>query len=108
MPDKIDRLINVLLDNTAREDERDDTAMDLGKFDDERALIALLQIASNSNEDEIVIDSCGESIAEILIKREEYNPNILNKLAPIARDAAYAFIKEAKPEWIEKSSSKND
>lgn len=99
MTDRVDLLINVLLDSAAREDERDDAAMDLGKFNDNRALKALLKVASNPNECETILDSCGESIGEILVKQEKYDFALLNKLAPTAKDAAYSFIKAAKPEW---------
>ena len=50
MFDKVDFHVNILLDVRAREDERDDAAMDLGQFNDDRVLTALLQIASNPNE----------------------------------------------------------
>lgn len=88
MKDKIDLLINTLLDYSAREDERDDAAMDLGEFDDDRALNALSQVASNPNEKDLVLNSCGESIAEILVKKGQYNQGILNKIAPTAQFAA--------------------
>jgi HEAT repeat protein len=105
MLDKVDRLINVLFDNTAREDQRDDAAMDLGKFDDERALVALLRIASNPNEDETILDSCGTSIGEILTKKEKHNLSLLNNLAPCAKNSAYSFIKEVQPEWFDELNS---
>jgi HEAT repeat protein len=102
MPDKVDQLINILFSKTAREDERDDAAMDLGSFNDERALAALMRIASNLDEDEMILDSCGESIGEILIKREKFDSSAIETLAPIAKSAAYSFIKGMKPEWLEK------
>ena len=42
--DKIDELVEIWLDPTARIDERDDAAIDLGKYDDDRALNALLSV----------------------------------------------------------------
>ncbi|MBX9745246.1 MAG: hypothetical protein K2X08_08570 [Chlamydiales bacterium] len=93
MSDKIDFLVKILLSDTAREDERDDAAMDLGRFDDERALTALMQIASNSKEDEMILASCGESIGAILIKKQKYDVAVFDDLAPIAKHAAYSFIK---------------
>jgi hypothetical protein len=100
MLDKVDLLINILLDDTAREDEKDDAAMDLGKYDDDRALVALSQVGSNPNEDAMVQDSCGESIAEILVTRGRYNKDMIDKLTPVAKDAAYSYIKATKPEWL--------
>lgn len=43
--DKVDLLVDILLDETASVSERDDAAMDLGKFNDDRALNGLLKIA---------------------------------------------------------------
>jgi HEAT repeat protein len=100
MTDQVDLLIDILFDNTAREDERDDAAMDLGRYDDDKALNALLLIASNLNENDTVLDSSGESIAKILTRRKELNKDIFENLHPIAKRAAYSFIKEVKPEWI--------
>ncbi len=99
MTDKIDGLIHTLLDPTARDDERDDAAMDLGRCDDDRALNALLQVASNPNEDRMILDSCGSSIAEILLKKDGCQKKILDNLAPIAKEAAYSLIEIEKPGW---------
>lgn len=100
MLDRVDGLIDVLFDNTAREDERHDAAMDIGKYDDDRALSALLQLASNLNEDDLILDACGESIAQILVNRNYFSQDMINKLAPTAREMAEAYIKEHKPEWL--------
>lgn len=98
MPDTVDLLIGVLLDSSAREDERDDAAMDLGRYDDDKALAALAGVASNFAENETVLDSCGESTGKILVKKQKYDKNLLDSLAPIAKNAAQSFIKEVKPE----------
>jgi len=97
---RTERLIKVLFDFTAREDERDDAAMDLGSSEDEKALDALIDIGSNFDENETILDSCGESIAKILVKKNFFNKEILNKLAPAAKAAAFAFLKEERPEWL--------
>ncbi len=99
MPDRVDLLVDILFDNTAREDERHDAAMDLGSFNDNRALNALVIIASNPNEDNIILDACGESIAEILVKQNEFRKDIIDKLAPVARETAEAVIKTYRSEW---------
>jgi len=44
----IQNLIEVLFDPDAREDEVDDAAMDLGEFDDDLALNALIRAATES------------------------------------------------------------
>jgi hypothetical protein len=100
MIDRVDGLISILFDNTAREDERHDAAMDIGKYDDDRALNALLQLASNPNEDDLILDACGESIAQILVKRNYFRKDMINSLAPTARELAEAYLKTRKPEWF--------
>ncbi len=107
MTDEVILLVNVLLDEAAREDERDDAAMDLGKFNDQRALTALLKVASNPNENEMILDSCGESIGNILVKREKQEMVVLDFLTPIAKDSAYFFIKGIHPEWLTRHGGLN-
>ncbi|MCH9611266.1 MAG: hypothetical protein S4CHLAM81_12040 [Chlamydiales bacterium] len=85
-------LIEVLLDTSAREDERDDAAMDLADFDDSKALEALCFIGSNPQENQTVLDSCGTSIGEILMRQTKHDLEILKKLAPIAKSSALAYI----------------
>jgi hypothetical protein len=101
MSDRVADLIQILLDNTAREDERHDAAMDISEFDDDRALFALLKIGSNPKEDNIILDACGESIAEILVRRGFYNKELIDKLAPIAQATANAYIKAQRPKWLD-------
>ena len=97
--ERLDLLIETLFDNAAREDERHDAAMYLGSFDDDKALNALSKIASNPNEDTIVLDAAGESIAKILVNRNDFRKDIVDKLTPVAKETADAFIIEHKPQW---------
>ncbi|MBA3958486.1 MAG: hypothetical protein H0X51_08885 [Parachlamydiaceae bacterium] len=100
MIDRVDLLIEILLDKTAREDERHEAAMDIGKYDDDRALAGLLKTASNPNEDTIILDACGESIGQIVVKRRnEFRKEDIEKLAPLARDIAEEYIYGHRPEW---------
>ncbi len=100
MHDEVDGLINVLFDKSAREDERDDAAMDLGSYTENRVLNALAKIASDPNENDTILDSCGESIARILIKLGQFDKKFINDLAPTARIAAYSRIRGQKLEWL--------
>lgn len=100
--DKIDQLVEILLDVHARIDERDDAAMDLGKYNDERALNALLSIVLNPKAEPFIMDVCGESIAEIWVSRNHFDVNLFNKMNSRARYELYRYLKGAKPEWIEK------
>lgn len=98
-------LVDILLDPTAREDEKDDAAMDLGDYDDEQALNVLLKVARDPKECQMVIASSGEAIARILVRRNEYRPDILGSLYGVAKMEAEGFIRAEKPEWQIDSSS---
>lgn len=87
MKDKLDLLIEILLDNNAREDERHDAVLDLGSYNDDRALNALILVASKENEIDIIQDSCGDSIAEIWTKRNLFDLESFKKLSGLAQDS---------------------
>ncbi len=101
--DQIDYLIELLFDASARIDERDDAAMDLGDFDDDRALNALIAYATNENNEDFMMEACGESIARVLVHRDQFDINILNKLHPQAYHEAKSYIKGHKPQWLKDS-----
>lgn len=61
-------LVAVLLDRSARIDERDDAAMYLARSNDDAAVAALLGIASDPDEDELLRASSGESLAQIFVR----------------------------------------
>lgn len=88
---QLTQLIEILLDHHARIDERDDAAIDLGNYDDESALRALLIVASDSLESEIVLASCGESIGAIWRRRAIWSQELLEKMTPAARREIIAF-----------------
>lgn len=104
MSDEIDGLIAVLFASNAREDEKDDAALDLRRYPDERALQALIKAGSNPSEDSMVLDTCGESIASILVHRDECRMDIIERLDPIARRSAYDYIMVEKPTWLRRDS----
>lgn len=86
----IDYLIQVLQDKSIDLGVRDDAAMDLGAYDEPRVLDALVQVAVDKDEDELILWSCGESIKDIWLRRGDYsrkviNAELLNKLTPAAR-----------------------
>src|SRR4051812_14598590 len=61
-------LIEVLTDLHADVADRDDAAMDLHGYDEPEVLIALLHVGRNEQDSEVVLESVGESIAEILLR----------------------------------------
>ena len=100
MKDRIDLLIKILKDPTAREDERGDAAIDLGVYNDERALEALIIIASDPSEDVVIVDNCAESIGEICLGISQFNENVFKKLVPVAQKIVFVFIMARNPELI--------
>lgn len=98
---KLGGLISVLIDSEARIDERDDAAMDLGEYDDDRALSALLMVGSDDSVDEIVLESCGESLGEIWIKRDFFPKEQYLQLMKDGQLGVRNALSYYKPEWIE-------
>jgi hypothetical protein len=78
-------LISVLLDTTAQFADRDDAAMDLGSFDEPEVENALLKIILNHNEDEVLVDSAGESLKEIWQRKGQIKEDLVKKMHPAAR-----------------------
>lgn len=72
-------LIAVLLDSTAREDERDDAAMDLADFDGNDVVQTLYTVATDQSlQSEMIKGSCGESLASIWIRTGTIDFEMLN------------------------------
>lgn len=100
--DRKKSLIRLLIDQHALDADRDDAAMDLGEeFDDESVLSALIQVANNPNEIDMILNSCGEAIGKIWVKRSYFDEKIYRKLPKFAQDGIYCVIKNRQPEWIE-------
>jgi hypothetical protein len=100
MKDNVQLLIDILLDKTAREDERDDAAIDLRIYKDVRALKALIEIASDPNEDDTIVNNCAESIGEICVAMHLFSEDSFNKMIPFAQKIVFNFIMAYKPELI--------
>lgn len=81
------RLIDVLVDKSARWDERDDAAMDLADVDEPEALEALLQVGRDEKEDDTLLEAVGEAIAEIVGRHPERRTEAIQGLAPPALKA---------------------
>ncbi len=100
MRDNIDLLIEILFDPTACEDERDDAAVYLGEYNDNRALDALIKICSNQLENPMILDTSGESIGIILSRSNQFQKKIIDKLVPLAKRRAIDYLEAHKPEWL--------
>lgn len=95
-------LIQLLVDQHALDADRDDAAMDLGEeFGDESVLSALIKVASDPNEVDMILNSCGEAIGKIWVKRSCFDEEAYRALSGTSRYGVYVVIKSRKPEWIE-------
>lgn len=87
-------LIEILLDKTASDAERDDAAIDLGYIsEDEDVEAALLTVANDEEADEMIRASCGESLAQIWIPHNQVSREKLSLLMGVALEEAMSMIK---------------
>lgn len=102
MRDQINLLIELLLDKDASIAERDDAAIELADYTDECVENALVSIAKNENEDKLILNSYGESLASIWVMQNFFKTDEFFKLTGTPRYGIYFVIKSRKPEWIKK------
>jgi hypothetical protein len=98
---RIDQLIEILCDKSARIDERDDAAMDLGSSDDTRVIDVLLEVGSKTDDVEMVVASCGESLAQIANRTGRFERSWPDLLAKSARHELIEGIRAGRPELLE-------
>lgn len=92
--DQATALIEILLDKTASDADRDDAAIDLGDIsDDEEVEVALLTVAIDEGTDEMIRASCGESLARIWVRQNQVSREKLALLTGIALEEAVGIIK---------------
>ncbi|MFE6713942.1 hypothetical protein [Streptomyces sp. NPDC057695] len=89
-------LISVLLDRTARIDERDDAAMDLEAYSGEHVVKAIVDVASSPVEDELVRASAAESLGRILARDGGCPEDLLASLHPDARRIAEETLRASR------------
>lgn len=101
MKAKVEQLIEILEDPTARIDERDDAAIYIANFPTRNVLSKLIDLARNNTENHTVLASLGESIGEIMIAMNKFDFSAIEGLSPVAKKEALGIIKGKKPEWLE-------
>ncbi|MGO4733741.1 hypothetical protein [Paenibacillus sp. 2KB_22] len=83
-------LLEILLDPKTSDAEKDDAVIDLGiNFQDEETIDFLINVSNNNCYDEMVVASCGESLAHIWIKNEQINYKKLLELKGVALAEAF-------------------
>lgn len=95
-------LIKNLLDKNVDLGLRDDCAMDLSAFNDEEALAALYNCASDPRENSMIQSSCGESLAEIMLRNSSLDERFILGLSTAAKAEIKGIWKVKHPDWIEK------
>ncbi|KRF32214.1 hypothetical protein ASG93_04915 [Paenibacillus sp. Soil787] len=84
----------------AREDERDDAAINLGNFEGDEVIQALFTIAMDELfRSEMTKGSCGESLASIWIRTGKIDFELLSQLEGTALNEAIGLIKESRMDW---------
>ena len=79
-------MVQYLLNGSNDLGSRDDCAMDLYKFDLPEVEAALVTVASDPSEEEIVVDSAGESLSQIYKRQNRAVPGeVLSALQPSAK-----------------------
>ena len=95
-----EKLFQILADPTASDAEKDDAVIELGEnFQDDETVEFLIKVSNESNRDEMIAGSCGESIGQIWLATEQINYEKLSRLKGIALKEVLSLIKAQRPEW---------
>jgi hypothetical protein len=97
MKDRVQQLIDILFDESSRVDEVDDAIMDLGNFNDQRALMALIAFAKNPGTNAFSLDVCGESIAKIWAKTGLYDRDLFLSFPSETRHEIIGYMRVKDP-----------
>ena len=101
--DRVKLLVDLILDPNAADHEKDDAAMDLAEFNDDRALNALIKASqAPCKADQFALDNYGETIGTIWLRRNHFDKDVYYSLRSRARAGIYHILQNDKPEWIEK------
>ena len=96
-------LLKILFDPTSSDAEKDDAIIELGSnFQDEETVDILIKVSNDSNFDEMIAASCGESIAQIWVANQRIDYERLSHLKGITLTEALSLIKAQCPEWYKR------
>jgi len=100
--EKIDSLVEILLDPYADIADQDDAAGYLGDYDDDKALISLIRVSQGDIiTDFSVLQTCGESIARIWIRRKHIDRSVFISLNRQTKLGVLDYLEGNKPDWKE-------
>ncbi|WP_196594985.1 hypothetical protein [Pectinatus frisingensis] len=93
-------LLEILLDPTTSDAEKDDAVIELGNnFQDDDTIDVLIKVSKDGNCDEMIEASCGESIAYIWLTNQRIDYEKLSNLKGITLTEALSLIKAQRPDW---------
>ncbi|WP_440115581.1 hypothetical protein [Paenibacillus sp. QZ-Y1] len=99
---KKETLMEILTDSTASDAEKDDAIIELGEnFQDGETVDILIKVSNESNCDEMIAASCGESIGQIWLATQQISYEKLSHLNGIALTEVLSLIKAQRPDWYE-------
>ncbi|MGE6577823.1 hypothetical protein ACQKFM_23255 [Paenibacillus xylanexedens] len=101
-------LMKILLDPKTSDAEKDDAVIDLGiNFQDDETIDFLNKVSNDNCYDEMVVASCGESLALIWIRNKQINYKKLLELKGVALAEAISLIQAQRPDWYRNYSEMN-
>lgn len=96
-------LMEILLDPNTSDAVKDDAVIDLGiNFQDDETIDFLINVSNDNCYDEMIVASCGESLAQIWIRNKQINYKKLLDLKGAALDEAISLIQAQRPDWYKK------
>ena len=93
-------LIQLLQNRDARQSDRADAAIELGRYDDLEVEDALLGIVRDPGSSAELTEDCGLSLAEIWSRRHQLNVPLAATLPPPALRIALSVLKNRRPDWL--------
>jgi hypothetical protein len=93
-------LVKIWVDREQDLLERDDAAESLAASSDPASEMALVDIARDLTEDEILLDTCGTSLGERWAREGRLDTHVLASLSPVAKRIAEATIQTLAPELL--------
>jgi len=103
----MDELIEILLDPSSGDAEKDDAAMELGKYTEKRVEEVLFVVSNDFGYNEMIRASCGESLAEIWVQRARVDFSKMDRLTEVALVEALSLIRRKRPDWYEEFKHRN-
>lgn len=94
------QLVSILVDASAREDERDDAAMDLEFFPGTQVESALIDTIRTESFSSVLAQTCAESLAGIWAREGRINQGFFAELEGPAKDEVIGILSARAPDLL--------